>query len=165
MHGPSQRPECHRGDCGRDRRGYSDEISCSLLREFRAPGAVLTSSATSAGASTRKGRCDAGRRLRSSPDRSGCDYQAARAGWPDKRIVVFRTATPHRDLCDDFANTLDQVDILLMLDVYAAGEPVIPGRTAVRCAVQSASAVSWIRFWSPNGKNCSGWHRFLKIMI
>lgn len=103
------------------------------------------------------------------PTEVDATIKAARAGWPDKRIVmVFQ---PHRytrtrDLYDDFANTLDQVDILLMLDVYAAGEPVIPGRTAARCAAQSASAVSWIRFWSPNrAKLQRFWHRFLKIMI
>lgn len=56
--------------------------------------------------------------------------KAARAGWSDKRIVmVFQ---PHRytrtrDLYDDFVNVLSQVDLLLMLDVYSAGESVIPG--------------------------------------
>ncbi|MGB9098445.1 UDP-N-acetylmuramate--L-alanine ligase [Erwinia sp.] len=56
--------------------------------------------------------------------------KAARAGWPDKQLVmVFQ---PHRysrtrDLYDDFANVLSQVDVLLMLDVYAAGEAPIPG--------------------------------------
>ncbi|NIF23126.1 UDP-N-acetylmuramate--L-alanine ligase [Candidatus Pantoea multigeneris] len=56
--------------------------------------------------------------------------RAARAGWPDKNLVmVFQ---PHRytrtrDLFDDFANVLCQVDVLLMLDVYAAGEAAIPG--------------------------------------
>ncbi|MEZ8825230.1 UDP-N-acetylmuramate--L-alanine ligase [Vibrio amylolyticus] len=56
--------------------------------------------------------------------------QAARSGWEDKRLVmVFQ---PHRysrtrDLYDDFANVLDQVDVLLMLDVYSAGEQAIPG--------------------------------------
>jgi len=56
--------------------------------------------------------------------------KAARAGWPDKKLVmVFQ---PHRytrtrDLFDDFANVLSQVDVLLMLDVYPAGEAAIPG--------------------------------------
>ncbi|MGA7510305.1 MAG: UDP-N-acetylmuramate--L-alanine ligase [Erwinia billingiae] len=56
--------------------------------------------------------------------------KAARAGWPDKQLVmVFQ---PHRysrtrDLYDDFANVLSQVDVLLMLDVYPAGEAPIPG--------------------------------------
>lgn len=56
--------------------------------------------------------------------------KAARSGWADKRLVmVFQ---PHRysrtrDLYDDFANVLDQVDVLIMLDVYAAGEKPISG--------------------------------------
>jgi UDP-N-acetylmuramate--alanine ligase len=56
--------------------------------------------------------------------------KASRAGWPDKRLVmVFQ---PHRytrtrDLYDDFANVLSQVDVLLMLEVYPAGEAPIPG--------------------------------------
>lgn len=55
---------------------------------------------------------------------------ATRQGWPDKRIVmVFQ---PHRysrtrDLMNDFADMLTQVDQLLLLDVYAAGETPIPG--------------------------------------
>lgn len=56
--------------------------------------------------------------------------KAARAGWPERRVVmVFQ---PHRftrtrDLYDDFANVLSSVDVLLMLDVYPAGEVPIPG--------------------------------------
>ncbi len=56
--------------------------------------------------------------------------KAARSGWPDKRLVmVFQ---PHRysrtrDLYDDFANVLEQVDVLVMLDVYSAGEAPIAG--------------------------------------
>ncbi len=55
---------------------------------------------------------------------------SARAAWPDRRLVlVFQ---PHRytrtrDLYDDFAEVLSKVDVLIMLDVYAAGEEVIPG--------------------------------------
>ncbi|HIF9081652.1 TPA: UDP-N-acetylmuramate--L-alanine ligase [Photobacterium damselae] len=64
------------------------------------------------------------------PSEVDVTIQAARAGWPDKRLVmVFQ---PHRysrtrDLYDDFANVLEQVDVLLMLDVYAAGEAPIAG--------------------------------------
>jgi UDP-N-acetylmuramate--alanine ligase len=56
--------------------------------------------------------------------------KAARDGWADKRLVmVFQ---PHRysrtrDLYDDFANVLEQVDVLVMLDVYSAGEAPIAG--------------------------------------
>lgn len=55
---------------------------------------------------------------------------AARAGWPEKRLVmVFQ---PHRytrtrDLYEDFADVLSKVDVLVMLEVYAAGEDPIPG--------------------------------------
>ena len=54
---------------------------------------------------------------------------AARATLNRRLIVAFQ---PHRytrtrDLYDDFANVLSQVDVLLMLDVYAAGEAPIPG--------------------------------------
>ena len=52
-----------------------------------------------------------------------------RNGWPNKRLVmVFQ---PHRfsrtrDLYEDFVDVLSQVDCLLLLDVYAAGEAYIP---------------------------------------
>ncbi|MGI9294344.1 MAG: UDP-N-acetylmuramate--L-alanine ligase [Pseudomonadales bacterium] len=55
---------------------------------------------------------------------------AIRQGWPERRLVmVFQ---PHRfsrtrDLYEDFVAVLSSVDLLLMLDVYSAGEPAIPG--------------------------------------
>ncbi|GBU11868.1 UDP-N-acetylmuramate:L-alanine ligase [Enterobacterales bacterium] len=64
------------------------------------------------------------------PTEVDATIKAARAGWPNKRLVmVFQ---PHRysrtrDLYDDFANVLSQVDVLIMLDVYPAGEAPIPG--------------------------------------
>ncbi|WP_394248891.1 UDP-N-acetylmuramate--L-alanine ligase [Vibrio profundi] len=56
--------------------------------------------------------------------------QAARSGWEDKRLVMI--FQPHRysrtrDLYDDFANVLEQVDVLILLDVYSAGEQPIAG--------------------------------------
>ncbi|MCK5818397.1 MAG: UDP-N-acetylmuramate--L-alanine ligase [Psychromonas sp.] len=53
---------------------------------------------------------------------------AARAGWPDKRIVM--AYQPHRytrtrDLYDDFVYVLSQVDQLLLLNVFPAGESPI----------------------------------------
>ncbi|QIM63765.1 UDP-N-acetylmuramate--L-alanine ligase [Pasteurellaceae bacterium Orientalotternb1] len=56
--------------------------------------------------------------------------KAARQGWENKRVVmVFQ---PHRysrtrDLFDDFVQVLSQVDALIMLEVYAAGEAPIVG--------------------------------------
>lgn len=64
------------------------------------------------------------------PTEINATIKAVRAGWPDKRLVmVFQ---PHRytrtrDLYDEFIKVLSGVDILLMLDVYPAGEAPIPG--------------------------------------
>lgn len=56
--------------------------------------------------------------------------QAIRKGWPGKRLVML--FQPHRfsrtrDLYDDFVRVLSDVDVLLLLDVYPAGEDEIPG--------------------------------------
>ena len=56
--------------------------------------------------------------------------ETARKVWPEARIgMVYQ---PHRfsrtrDLFEDFVRVLSRVDSLLLLDVYAAGEVVIPG--------------------------------------
>ncbi len=55
---------------------------------------------------------------------------AARAGWPGRRLVV--VFQPHRytrthDLFDDFIEVLSTVDVLLLCEVYAAGENPISG--------------------------------------
>jgi len=55
---------------------------------------------------------------------------AARAGWPEKRLVMLfqpHRYTRTRDLYEDFADVLSKVDVLVMLEVYAAGEEPIPG--------------------------------------
>ena len=59
--------------------------------------------------------------------------QAAREGWPERRLVV--AFQPHRysrtrDLFEDFAEVLSQVDALVLLEVYAAGEAPIAGADA-----------------------------------
>jgi len=56
--------------------------------------------------------------------------EAARAGWPERRLVV--VFQPHRytrthDLFDDFIEVLSTVDVLLLCEVYAAGEAPISG--------------------------------------
>jgi UDP-N-acetylmuramate--alanine ligase len=64
------------------------------------------------------------------PTEIAATLAAARSGWPKRRIVlVFQ---PHRytrtrDLMDDFATVLSDADVLLLLDVYAAGEDPIAG--------------------------------------
>ena|GEM_PF-1565 len=62
----------------------------------------------------------------------------ARQGWPGRRLVM--VYQPHRysrtrDLFDDFVEVLSRVDVLLLVDVYAAGENKIPGAdSASLCA-------------------------------
>jgi UDP-N-acetylmuramate--alanine ligase len=80
------------------------------------------------------------------PTEIAATIAAARAGWPGRRIVLL--FQPHRysrtrDLLDDFANVLSDVDVLLLLEVYAAGEDPIAsadGRAVAR-AVRSRGGV------------------------
>jgi UDP-N-acetylmuramate--alanine ligase len=56
--------------------------------------------------------------------------EAIRAGWPERRLVL--AFQPHRytrtrDLFDDFAQVLSEPDVLVLTDVYAAGEEPIHG--------------------------------------
>lgn len=55
---------------------------------------------------------------------------AVRAGWPERRLVV--VFQPHRysrthDLFDDFIQVLSGVDVLVLCEVYAAGEAPVSG--------------------------------------
>lgn len=59
--------------------------------------------------------------------------RAVREGWPERRLVM--VYQPHRysrthDLYEDFVRVLSGVDLLLLLDVYSAGEAPIPGADA-----------------------------------
>ncbi|MDX5298183.1 MAG: UDP-N-acetylmuramate--L-alanine ligase, partial [Gammaproteobacteria bacterium] len=56
--------------------------------------------------------------------------RAIREGWPGRRLVMIYQ--PHRysrtsDLYEDFVRVLSDVDVLLLMEVYAAGEVRIPG--------------------------------------
>lgn len=64
------------------------------------------------------------------PSEVGVTIKALRAAWPKKRLVMI--FQPHRysrtaDLYDDFVDVLSETDVLLLLEVYAAGEKRIPG--------------------------------------
>lgn len=57
-------------------------------------------------------------------------FDAARGGWPQRRLVV--VFQPHRysrtrALLEDFAEVLAQVDVLVLTEVYAAGETALTG--------------------------------------
>ncbi len=56
--------------------------------------------------------------------------EAVRGAWPRRRLVL--AFQPHRfsrtrDLFDDFAQVLSEVDTLILLDVYPAGEKPVAG--------------------------------------
>lgn len=58
--------------------------------------------------------------------------EALRNAWPKRRLVL--AFQPHRytrtqELMMDFAKVLSSVDVLLLLQIYPASEPVIPGIT------------------------------------
>ena len=80
------------------------------------------------------------------PTEIAATLAAARAGWPGKRVVlVFQ---PHRysrtrDLMDDFASVLSDADVLLILEVFAAGEDPIAGADgrAIARAVRTRGGV------------------------
>lgn len=64
------------------------------------------------------------------PTEVAMTIKAARQSYPDRRLVML--FQPHRysrtrDCFDDFVEVLSQVDVLLLLDVYSAGEAPIEG--------------------------------------
>jgi UDP-N-acetylmuramate--alanine ligase len=64
------------------------------------------------------------------PKEVAATLSAAREGWPERRVVlVFQ---PHRysrtqEQFEDFVQVLSQADVLVLTEVYAAGEQPIPG--------------------------------------
>jgi len=80
------------------------------------------------------------------PTELAATLEALRQAWPGRRVVlVFQ---PHRfsrtrDLLDDFAGVLSTVDVLLITEVYAAGEAPIKGADgrAICRAVRSRGKV------------------------
>lgn len=64
------------------------------------------------------------------PSEVAATLKAARAAFPERRLVV--AFQPHRfsrtrDLFEDFTEVLGEADVLLVLEVYAAGEQPING--------------------------------------
>ncbi|MCG3171020.1 MAG: UDP-N-acetylmuramate--L-alanine ligase [Pseudomonadales bacterium] len=64
------------------------------------------------------------------PTEVAANLAAVRAGWPGRRLVM--VYQPHRysrtrELYEDFVRVLSQVDVLLLLEVYPAGEDPLPG--------------------------------------
>jgi UDP-N-acetylmuramate--alanine ligase len=64
------------------------------------------------------------------PTEVAATLDAVRQGWPGRRLVL--AFQPHRysrtrDLLDDFGRALSECDVLLVTEVYAAGEAPIAG--------------------------------------
>lgn len=64
------------------------------------------------------------------PREVAATLEAVRAGWPDRRLVL--AFQPHRysrtqDAFEDFVGVLSQVDVLVVAEVYPAGEAPIVG--------------------------------------
>jgi UDP-N-acetylmuramate--alanine ligase len=64
------------------------------------------------------------------PREIAATLEALRQAWPDRRsVIIFQ---PHRytrtrDLFEDFVQILSTVDVLILMDVYPAGEAIIAG--------------------------------------
>jgi UDP-N-acetylmuramate--alanine ligase len=64
------------------------------------------------------------------PREIAATLEALRQAWPERRsVIIFQ---PHRytrtrDLFEDFVQILSTVDVLILMDVYPAGESVISG--------------------------------------
>jgi len=82
--------------------------------------------------------------------------EAARAAWPDQRIVMLfepHRYTRTRDLFDDFVEVLSQTDGLFLLDVYAAGESPIVGVDSESLSRSIASLGGVQPIYIPRGAN------------
>ena len=64
------------------------------------------------------------------PREIAATLQALRTGWPGRRLVVIfqpHRYTRTRDLFEDFTQILSEVNALLLLEIYPAGEAPIAG--------------------------------------
>jgi UDP-N-acetylmuramate--alanine ligase len=64
------------------------------------------------------------------PSEVRATLESARQAWPERRVVMIyqpHRYTRTRDLYEDFVAVLSRCDVLILLDVYPAGEEPIPG--------------------------------------
>ena len=107
--------------------GVSDEAILAALEKFEGVGRRFQ----------QYGEFETGRGLAKLVDDYGhhpsevrATQSAVRAGWPERRLVTIYQ--PHRysrtrDLYEDFVDVLSKTDVLILLEVYSAGETAIPG--------------------------------------
>ncbi len=102
--------------------GVSDEAIVASLGKFEGIGRRFESLAK---LTTEQGEIDVIDDYGHHPSEVAATIKAMRNGWPDRRLVMM--FQPHRfsrtrDLFEDFVEVLSEVDSLVLLDVYAAGE-------------------------------------------
>ena len=102
--------------------GVSDEAIVASLGKFEGIGRRFESLAK---LTTEQGEIDVIDDYGHHPSEVAATIKAMRNGWPERRLVMM--FQPHRfsrtrDLFEDFVEVLSEVDSLVLLDVYAAGE-------------------------------------------
>lgn len=107
--------------------GISDEHICAGLQKFQGVGRRFDIQGTFP---LREGSAMLLDDYGHHPREVAATVAALRGGWPEARLVMIYQ--PHRftrtkDLYEDFVKVLSDVDVLLMLEVYSAGEDPIPG--------------------------------------
>jgi UDP-N-acetylmuramate--alanine ligase len=120
-----------------------DEAICAALAGFEGIGRRLERVGE---VDTARGRIDIVDDYGHHPTEIAATLEAVRQGWPGRRVVL--AFQPHRysrtqDLMDDFGQVLSEADVLLVTEVYAAGEQPIAnadGRAVCR-AVRSRGRV------------------------
>ena len=120
-----------------------DEAIRAALAGFEGIGRRLERVGT---VDTARGRIDIVDDYGHHPTEIAATLEAIRQGWPGRRLVL--AFQPHRytrtqDLMDDFGQVLSEADVLLVTEVYAAGEQPIAnadGRAVCR-AVRSRGRV------------------------
>ena len=102
--------------------GVSPEAICSALSDFSGIGRRCEISEDLQVANGRIMHIDD---YGHHPNEIAATLTGIRAAWPDKRVVVLfqpHRYTRTRDLFEDFTQVLSEVDRLILLDVYPAGE-------------------------------------------
>jgi UDP-N-acetylmuramate--alanine ligase len=108
--------------------GLDDKAICAGLAGFQGVGRrfeVYGNYPVAGGAGTAMLVDDYGHH----PSEVKATVQAVREGWPQRRLVLIfqpHRYTRTRDLYDDFVEVLSDVDVLIIVPVYTAGEEEIP---------------------------------------
>ena len=107
--------------------GVSNEAICNALETFEGVGRRMQMNGD---VTTAQGSITLIDDYGHHPTEMAATISAVRTSWPDRRLVV--AFQPHRftrtrDLFEDFTSVLAETDVLLLTEVYAAGEELIAG--------------------------------------